>query len=141
MSSFISKVLRDQVADEAKHRCGYCLTAEMVVGAPMELDHITPEALGGTSEEENLWLACSFCNSYKGDRLAAPDPETGEMVPLFNPRRQAWNEHFAWAENGAIIVGLTPSGRATELALHLNRLVLVRARQRWISVGWHPPVD
>ena len=141
MSSFISKALRDKVADEAKHRCGYCLTAEIVIGAPMELDHITPEALGGTSEEENLWLACSFCNSYKGDRLAAADPDTGEMVPLFNPRRQAWSEHFAWAENGTIIVGLTPSGRATELALHLNRSVLVRARQRWISVGWHPPAD
>ena len=63
------------------------------------------------------------------------------MVSLFNPRRQAWSEHFAWAEDGAIIVGLTPSGRATELALHLNRLVLVRARQRWISVGWHPPAE
>ena len=53
MSSFISKVLRDKVADDAKHRCGYCLTAEIVIGAPMELDHITPKALGDTSDEDD----------------------------------------------------------------------------------------
>lgn len=37
--------------------------------------------------------------------------------------------------------GLTPTGRATVVALHLNRATLVRARQAWSHVGWHPPRD
>ena len=59
----IPKALRERVAVQARHRCGYCLTAEMIVGTPMELDHILPEADGGLTEEDNLWLACSLCKN------------------------------------------------------------------------------
>jgi 5-methylcytosine-specific restriction endonuclease McrA len=107
----------------------------------MELDHIVPAALGGETVEDNLWLACTACNKLKNDRIAAPDPETGESAPLFNPRRHAWAEHFSWAENGIRVVGLTPTGRATVQALQLKRAVLVAARHLWIAAGWHPPVD
>ena len=48
----------------------------------MELDHLIPEALGGVTAEENLWLACSACNDAKGSRIAAQDPTTGEVVRL-----------------------------------------------------------
>jgi 5-methylcytosine-specific restriction endonuclease McrA len=54
----------------------------------MEIDHLIPEALGGGTEEENLWLACSLCNDSRGCRIAGADPVTGELVPLFNPRQQ-----------------------------------------------------
>ena len=84
---------------------------------------------------------CSFCNDHKADRIAAPDPVTGETVRLFNPRQQSWNVHFRWTELGERIVGLTPDGRATVVALHLNRPSLVNARQLWSAVGWHPPDD
>ncbi|HLB45740.1 MAG TPA: HNH endonuclease signature motif containing protein [Anaerolineales bacterium] len=141
MSDFIPKPLREKVAEEAGRRCGYCLTAESIVGAPMEIDHIIPQSLGGLTEEENLWLACSLCNDHKGDRIAALDPVTDEIVRLFDPRRQNWNEHFAWTPEGDQIVGLTPVGRATVIALNLNRPSLVNARQAWVSVGWHPPKD
>jgi hypothetical protein len=30
-------------------------------------------------------------------------------------------------------------GRATVVALHLNRSALVLARSDWVAVGWHPP--
>jgi hypothetical protein len=139
--SHIPRAMRDRVAEQARHRCGYCLTAEAVVGTPMELDHIIPEALGGLTEEDNLWLACSLCNDHKGDRIAALDPDSGEVVQLFNPRRQTWKQHFRWSPEGDQIVGRTPTGRATVLALRLNRPVLVRARQLWVMVGWHPPKD
>ncbi len=81
----ISPALRQRVADAARHRCGYCLTSERAVGAPMQIDHIIPEALGGPSDEENLWLACPLCNAHKGYRVAALDPLTSEVVRLFNP--------------------------------------------------------
>src|SRR5262245_9317297 len=139
--TYIPKALRDRVAAQARHRCGYCLTAEAVVGAPMELDHVIPESLGGRTEEENLWLACSLCNDHKAGRIAALDPLSGEVVRLFNPRMQVWAEHFRWSEAGDRIIGLTPVGRATVVALNLNRPSLVKARQAWVSVGWHPPKD
>lgn len=135
----IPKKLRQHVGEQAKHRCGYCHTQEAVVGSPMEIDRIVPEALGGATVEDNLWLACSLYNSYKGARVAALDPVTGEMVALFNPRTQSWPEHFAWESNGTLIVGRTPTGRATVVALWLNRTPLVRAREMWVRAGWHPP--
>ena len=141
MSEYLAKDLRERVAAEAQHRCGYCLTAEKIVGARMEIDHIIPRALGGLTEENNLWLACAPCNEYKGVRTVAFDAQTDELVPLFNPRRQNWREHFAWTFEGDRIVGLTPIGRATVVALNLNRPPLVHARQIWVAAGWHPPKD
>jgi hypothetical protein len=107
----------------------------------MELDHLLPEALGGRTVAGNLWLACSHCNAHKGDRIAALDPETRSVVRLFNPRRQRWADHFRWTTGGDQIVGRTPTGRATVIALHLNRPALVLSRREWVGVGWHPPAD
>ena len=64
----IPKALRERVARQARYRCGYCLSAEA-------------------------------------------------------------------------IVGLTSTGRATVVALNLNRPSLVKARQAWVAVGWHPPKE
>lgn len=135
----LSRDLRARVADAALHRCGYCQTQEVVVGMPMEIEHIVPVAAGGTSEEDNLWLACPRCNLYKADHRRALDPRTEELVPLFDPRRQVWAEHFSWQEGGLIIAGASPSGRATVEALKLNNAFVVRARHIWIAWGWHPP--
>ena len=126
---------------QAGNRCGYCLTDEEVVGSPMEIDHLIPEAQGGHTIEENLWLACSACNGFKGDRTIVIDPLSGETIALFNPRRQQWGEHFAWTQSGDLIVGRTPIGRATVAALKLNRPLLVRAHRLWVRSGVHPPRD
>jgi 5-methylcytosine-specific restriction endonuclease McrA len=85
---FIPATLRRRVAARARGRCGYCLSDETCVGMALEIEHIIPQVAGGRTEEENLWLSCPDCNSYKGTRTAALDPLTGELVPLFNPRRQ-----------------------------------------------------
>lgn len=137
----ISAELRRTVTEQSRYRCGYCLSAERIVGAIMELDHLLPAALGGETVEDNLWLACSACNILKHDRKAAQDPETGETVPLFNPRRHAWADHFVWSDGDIRVTGMTPTGRATVQALQLNRAVLVTARRLWIAAGWHPPND
>jgi len=139
--AYISKVLRERISAQARHRCGYCLTQEAVVGVQMEIDHLIPEVFGGLTHEKNLWLACSPCNDAKGSRIAALDAVSGEVVRLFNPRDQLWSEHFAWSVKGDLIIGLTSIGRATVQALKLNRASLVMARQLWVTVGWHPPRD
>jgi 5-methylcytosine-specific restriction endonuclease McrA len=139
--TFIPQAVRERVAAEARHRCGYCQTQQAVVGMPLHIDHIIPEAAGGSSEIENLWLACPLCNNYKGTQTHATDPMSGERVPLFNPRTQDWHVHFRWTDDGTEIVGLSPTGRATVVALKLNRAPLRRARRRWVRAGWHPPAD
>lgn len=138
-TAYIPRNLRTLVSEQAQYRCGYCLTQEWVVGAPMEIDHIIPEALGGQTILENLWLACPLCNNHKNDKIAAIDPMSNKLVRLYNPRLQRWTEHFKWSEQGDMIVGLTESGRVTVITLQLNRPSLVSARQAWVSVGWHPP--
>ena len=105
----------------------------------LQIDHIRPEAKGGTDIEGNLCLACEFCNQYKWTKIDWLDPVTGERVPLFNPRKQIWEEHFSWSDNGVEIIGLTKAGRATVEALRLNNPLAVTVRQNWIKAKWHPP--
>jgi hypothetical protein len=139
--SYISGALRQRVAVAAYFRCGYCLTSQRIIGPLLEIDHIVPEARGGTSDEENLWLARPICNSHKADRQEAVDPESQVAVPLFNPRAERWDEHFEWVEAGAIIRGKTPKGRATVTALQMNHPDIVAARRLWVIAGWHPPAE
>lgn len=139
--AYVPQALRASVAAEARYRCGYCLVREVVVGVAMEIDHIVPESLGGPTEESNLWLACSSCNDRKNDRIAALDPESGEVVRVFDPRRQKWSEHFRWSASGELMIGRTPVGRATIVLLDLNRPLLVRSRRLWVLAGWHPPAE
>jgi 5-methylcytosine-specific restriction endonuclease McrA len=73
--SYVPQALRQRVSEAARYRCGYCLSSEAVIGAPMEIDHIVPESLGGPTEEQNLWLACSLCNDSKSNRIWHPPPE------------------------------------------------------------------
>lgn len=136
----IPTAVRRQVTEQAGHRCSYCRSPE-VVGIPMVVDHIIPLAAGGTSDIENLCLACYRCNEFKAARLDAPDPLTGEVVPLFNPSSHAWRDHFAWSEDGLRIVERTACGRATVEVLRLNNDWLVRARRIWIVAGLHPPLE
>jgi hypothetical protein len=138
---YIPNELRRQLEVADDHRCAYCRTTQDNSGQPMVVDHITPEASGGIAEFSNLCFACRRCNDYKGAQGTAQDPLTGEAVPLFHPRREPWAAHFAWDESGIYLVGLTAAGRATTITLHLNNEVVVAARRRRASVGWHPPAD
>jgi HNH endonuclease len=105
----------------------------------LEIEHIIPKASGGNDNEENLWLSCRLCNSYKGTQTRATDPIKDRSVQLFNPRTQKWSQHFTWSEDGAYIINSTPCGRATVLALQLNNIYAMTVRQAWTTVGWHPP--
>jgi hypothetical protein len=131
-----------RVRTAARNRCGYCLSPQHLVMARMEIEHIIPRAKGGATDESNLWLSCPLCNRYKADQTVAQDPASGQVVRLFNPRLDAWFEHFRWAEDGIRILGLTPFGRATVAALHLSDdSDALEVRSYWVMAGWHPPKD
>ena len=140
-STYVSPALRQRLRSESGRRCAYCQSSEVLSGMPPEVEHIIPRAHRGKTSFNNLCLACHRCNEYKGDRVEAMDPVTGEAVPLFNPRLQRWSEHFKWSRDGAGIVGTTPCGRATAEALRLNNEDIVAARHIWVMVGFHPPIE
>lgn len=137
----IPAALRRELFEEGNYRCGYCRSEEILMGVSLVPDHIIPLAANGSNARENLWPACRQCNELKNNRTHAEDPQTGELVPLFNPRTQQWDEHFAWNRDFTQIQALTFTGRATLAALQLNRSLLVRARQRWKLMGWQPAQD
>ena len=95
--------------------------------------------LGGSDEPDNLALACQGCNNFKYDLIHAVDPETRVSVPLFHPRQDTWAEHFRWNENYTIIIGISPTGRATVQRLKLNRDMLINQRVVYRAYGIHPP--
>ncbi len=141
MSKYISDELRHRVREQAANRCGYCLSPQHLVLGTLEIEHIVPRSKGGASEESNLWLACRLCNNFKSDQTESVDPQTNQRLPLFNPRQQAWADHFFWSDDGTRILGATPYGRVTVVALQLNNLVAVMVRRNWVAAGWHPPKD
>ena len=101
------------------------------------MDHVIPRAAGGPTTAGNLALACVSCSLRKWANQTAVDPDTGDEVPLFNPRTQVWSEHFRW--DNERVAPLTPIGRATAAALALNRPLVIAIRQEEVARGRHPP--
>jgi hypothetical protein len=107
----------EQTKTRAGDRCEYCRMHQALQGATFHIEHIVPSSQGGLSELENLAL-CPSCNLRKSNLQAALDPETGEVVSLFHPRRDVWQEHFRW--EGFHLVATSSVGRATIQAFDLN---------------------
>lgn len=135
----VSARLKQAVIERAQGCCEYCASLARYSMSPFAIDHILPFSRGGQTESENLALVCQGCNGAKYNKTTAFDPITNREVPLFHPRRQQWRDHFAWNTSCTHIVGLTPIGRATVVALQLNRPELVNLREVLYNVGDHPP--
>lgn len=135
----ISRELRVLVRARARDRCEYCHSPQALIMGRLQIDHVLPVAKGGENDEENLCLACELCNQHKWTQTEAPDPQTGIVVNLFNPRNQRWDEHFVWSADGSRVIGITPIGRATVEELRLNTELAQTVRRNWIVAGWHPP--
>jgi len=73
------------------------------------------------------------CNIHKGTDLTGIDPLSGRVVRLFNPRTQAWGDHFIWS--GAELIGLTDVGRTTVRLFQINHSDLLALRAALIAEG------
>ena len=125
---------RTRVRRRAKNRCEYCHLPQSHAPFPVfHIEHIRPKKHRGSDSENNLCLACNFCNLHKSSNLSGIDLETGSLTPLFDPRTQRWNEHFIFA--GATVVGLTPIGRVTVQVLNMNDEERQELRAELISSG------
>jgi hypothetical protein len=129
----VPAVLRRMVETRAGQRCKYCWLPQKFAAHRHEPDHIVPIQHGGTTDKENLALACFRCNCYKGPNVGSFDPNTGRLTAFFHPRRDRWNEHFELRD--AEILPLTPEGRATVKILRLNDEERMIDRKRLIDLG------
>lgn len=139
MPERITRELREQVARRARHFCEYCGAQARFSPDSFSIEHIFPRSKGGTNELSNLALACQGCNARKYTATEALDPVSQEMVRLYNPRLDAWENHFQWVEDCTKLVGLRPIGRATVIKLGLNRPALLNLRGVLFAAGEHPP--
>ena len=130
-----------RVAERARDRCEYCLCPARFSADPLSIEHVVPRSAGGSSEESNLALSCQGCNNRKYTVTHALDPVTGETAPIYNPREHSWAEHFAWSHDYSLIIGITPSGRATVEKLLLNREGAVNLRRLLRLAGEHPTAE
>ncbi|MEH2400474.1 HNH endonuclease signature motif containing protein [Nostoc sp.] len=137
---------RQFVRERAKYLCEYCHSPERSSSDRFTIDHLVPQSLGGSDEDDNLALACRRCNERHYNFTTGIDPQTQQEVALFNPRQQPWVDHFIWTGDGLKIIGKSATGRATCHRLDINdefhnQGFIQASRQLWIQGGWHPPVD
>jgi hypothetical protein len=133
----VNRALERLVWRRAKGFCEYCHLPRALSAPPFQIDHIVAVKHGGATEAENLALACYYCNTHKGPNIAGKDFRTGRIVPLFNPRKDRWTDHFKWS--GAQLEGRTAMGRVTIAVLGINRPEYIAVRESLIDEGAFPP--
>lgn len=137
--TYIPDNLRQEVRERAGYQCEYYLLHESDSIYSHEVDHIIAEKHRGETISNNLCYACLDCNRNKGSDFGSFDPETDEVVLLYNPRRDTWSDHFEL--DGAKIIPRTATGRITEFVLKLNAPKRLSNRELLVKCGRYPPAD
>jgi hypothetical protein len=132
----IPVAIRRAVADRAQNCCEFCLVPQSRTTYSFQFDHVIARKHRGETTAENLCLTGPWCNSHKGTDLNGIDDDTGNVVALFNPRKQVWIEHFQL--DGALILGISETGRTTIATLKLNDLDQVAFRTALLDLGVYP---
>lgn len=100
------------------------------------IEHIHAQQHVHDDSLDNLALACPDCNFSKGPNLTTFIEGTRELVALFHPRQDSWEDHFAY--RGAILIGLTARGQATIKLLQINTVERVEMRAELMASGDMP---
>lgn len=129
----ISEKLRQQIAENANFKCEYCLTPEFFLATTFHIDHIRSMKHGGKTLLQNLAYACPHCNQNKGSDIASYTDED-ELVRLFNPRKDVWDEYFEVIES-EIFFPLSSIGEVTISMLSFNQTERVIFRKSLIEIG------
>ena len=139
----IPKSLYEIVRQRAQFQCEYCHYPELLSSAPLSIDHIQPQSLGGSDDLNNLALACRRCNERRYNFTTGTDPETEAEVALFNPRQQQWADHFIWSVDALQIIGKTPNRtgnlRSSRFERRTPRRTLHPERSKSMGIRWTTP--
>lgn len=137
---YFTKSEQKIIHQRANFRCEYCQILEAYVEG-FVIEHIIPRSLGGLSNLDNVANSCNLCNGHKYNKIEGFDSVSSQMIRLFHPRKDYWQNHFSWNEDYSLILGITPIGRVTVETLKLNRPKLINIRKLLILANEHPPTD
>jgi 5-methylcytosine-specific restriction endonuclease McrA len=84
----VPPVSRREILKRDRHQCQYCGSKKQLT-----IDHVIPRSKGGKHSWDNVVIACSRCNSCKGDRT----PEQVGMLLKTKPKAPA-HPSLAFAE-------------------------------------------
>ncbi len=136
MRKSIPEKVRSFVAQRAGYSCEYCRLHQDYLFLAFEIDHIVSLKHGGGNELANLAYACPHCNQHKGSDLTTFLGSYDDIIPLFNPRKDLWSEHFETI-NGEIIAK-SRTGQASIKIFRFNNPDLLILRQTLAQVGLYP---
>ena len=132
MDAALAQLVRQRAGD----RCEYCRLPQSRSSLRFHVEHIVARQHGGADVAENLALVCPECNRRKGTNLTGVDPDTGQVVRLFHPRRDRWEEHFR--VDGSRLLARTDVGRTTIWLLAMNSGPRLRWRDMLVRLGEWP---
>ncbi len=118
MNRYISEIKRKAVVKRANNCCEYCKLNQSDAFQKHQIEHIIALKHGGSSDLDNLALACTGCNFHKGTDLSTMLLPDKELIGLFNPREHLWEEHF-YSED-AIFYPKSKIGEASIKVLKMN---------------------
>lgn len=136
----LTEQLKNIVRLRAKNCCEYCISQEKFTTQKFSIEHILPISKVGKNNLDNLALACQGCNNHKYNKTEGYDQLSDQIISLYHPRKDNWQDHFTWNNSYTFIIGLTPTRRITVKILRLNREGLVNLREISYSMGEHPPI-
>ncbi len=131
-----SEQLRWKVAERADFRCEYCRIHQNDMFISFEIDHIVAQKHGGGNEIENLAYSCPHCNQHKGSDMVTFVDNYNDVIRLFNPRIDDWEEHFE--STTGEIYSETKMGIATIKLLKMNDVDLIILRGLLSDLGRYP---
>jgi hypothetical protein len=132
----MAKSRRQVVKERAGDCCEYCQMPQAYDVRTFQVDHVRSRKHRGRTSLANLAYSCLPCNAHKGSDASAYDHQSDQLVSLFDPRTQDWDEHFYW--DGANLIGQTAIGRATIALLRINEPDRVEHRRLLIAAGLFP---
>lgn len=132
----ISGKIRKVIAKRADYKCEYCLMHEDDMFFSFEIDHIIAKKHGGDDNKDNLAYCCPHCNQNKGSDIATFINDYEEIIPLFHPRKQEWQDHFTLVEGE--IIALSKIGEATIKLLKMNHPDILIIRRTLAKIGKYP---
>ncbi len=134
--TYIPADMRRLVIGRAGRHCEYGLIHKDNTYFGCEVDHVVSEKHGGPTVVENLAYACLACNRYKGNDLGSILVPSGNLVRFFNPRIDAWPDHFSL--DGETIKPLTAIGQVTERIFRFNAVERLMEREVLRTIGRYP---
>ena len=127
--------IRDYLREKQKGRCAFCRMKLHEENATAEVEHVVNKGsrLDWMFLPQNLCIACSVCNSYKGTKEVLVNkniedyPKDGRGFKIIHPMYDRYSDHIELV-GGILYRGKTPKGCFTIDTCHLYRVDLAKER-------------